>query len=239
MCTHSLCSALRYVSYYLHTFRIGRNLFRIQFCRLIRQTVRDLTNLCESVEEFNHIKLGCRPVDLDMIGLGWINDMIFNLFIRPMTIHLFAKSEQLESTDSSSKTTVLDWRHGYVAGYSVSPAGMKGATREKLVCHTDDSEVTLNCCLGGDYNGGHVEFYGLRGSDEEGQLAGIVKRPNVGAALLHSGRHMHGVSAVTKGDRYALIIWSRSWGNLRRSLCPCCYLNRRQDNTCICAKRWN
>jgi hypothetical protein len=204
--------------------------------------VRDLTNLCESVEEFNHIKLGHRTVDLDVIGLGWINDMVFNMFIRPMTIHLFAKSEQLESTDSSSsssKTAVLDWRHGYVAGYSAAPAGMKGATRQKLVSHTDDSEVTLNCCLGQDYIGGHVEFYGLRGSEEEGQLVGTVKRPDVGTALLHSGRHLHSVSTVTKGDRYALIIWSRSWGNLRRASCPCCYLNRRQDKSCICARRWN
>lgn len=170
--------------------------------------MRDLTNLCESVEEFNHIKLGHSTVDLDVIGLGWINDMVFNMFIRPMTIHLFAKSEQLESTDSSSKTAVLDWRHGYAAGYSAAPAGMKGATRQKLVSHTDDSEVTLNCCLGQDYIGGHVEFYGLRGSEEEGQLVGTVKRPDVGTALLHSGRHLHSVSTITKGDRYALIIWS-------------------------------
>lgn len=210
----------------------------MKFCRLLRQTVRELTELGESTEEFRELKLGHTPLDLDLMGLGWINDMIFSLFIRPMTDHLFAKSEQLESIGNNNNK--LDWRHGYIAGYSATPAGNKGTTRQRLVSHTDDSEVTLNCCLGEEgYNGGHVQFFGLRGTEDEGQLIGTVKRPNVGTALLHSGRHLHSVSDVTKGDRYALIVWSRSWSNLRKATCPCCYLNRRQDRTCICARRWN
>jgi hypothetical protein len=197
-----------------------------------------MTDLCESADEFRHLKLGHRPIDLDSIGLGWINDMIFHLFLHPMTTHLFAKSEQLKDTNDSSKQ-LLDWRHGYVAGYSAVPTLSRGAPRQRLVRHTDDSEVTLNCCLGGEYEGGHVQFYGLRGTDSEGQLLGTVERPNVGRALLHSGRHLHSVTDVTVGDRYALIIWSRSWSSLRAMTCPCCYLNRRQDRTCICARRWN
>lgn len=200
-----------------------------------------MSDLCESDAEFRYLKLGHRPIDLDSIGLGWVNDMLFNLFIRPMTKHLFLESEQLQNTKKSRKaSSMLDWRHGYVAGYSSLPKGSKGATRHRLVPHTDDSEITLNCCLGEEnYQGGHVEFYGLRGSEHEGRLLGKVERPNVGRALLHSGRHLHSVSDVTDGDRYALIIWSRSWSCLRNDTCPCCYLNRRQDKTCICAPRWN
>jgi hypothetical protein len=159
-----------------------------------------------------------------------------------MAKYLFAKSEQLEgnSNYNDKMSSILDWRHGYVAGYSAIPDGSKGTTRQRLVPHTDDSEVTLNCCLGEEkYEGGHVKFYGLRGTEEEGRLLGTVERPNVGRALLHSGRHLHSVSDVTFGDRYALIIWSRSRRNLRQSTCPCCYLNRRQDRSCICARRWN
>lgn len=196
--------------------------------------------MCESATEFNNLKLGHRPIDLDVIGLGWVNDMLFNLFIRPMTKHLFATSEQLQANNIGESASTLDWRHGYIAGYSFSPKGSKGATRHRLVPHTDDSEVTLNCCLGEEsYEGGHVEFYGLRGTGEEGQLVGKVPRPNAGTALLHAGRHLHSVTDVTAGDRYALIVWARSWGVLRRLTCPCCYLNRRQDRTCICARRWN
>ena len=200
--------------------------------------------MCDSIEEFNDIKLGDKPVDLDSIGLGWVNDMIFNMFIIPISKHLFAKSEHLESKksqkDDDDASTILDWRHGYVAGYSASPRVSKGATRHRLVSHTDDSEVTLNCCLGEeDYKGGHVQFFGLRGTECEGQLVGTVERPNVGTALLHSGRHLHSVTDVLSGDRYALIIWARSWSNCREATCPCCYLNRRLDGTCICARRWN
>ena len=204
--------------------------------------MRELSALAES-DEFSHLQLGRRPIDLDTIGLGWITDLLFHLFIQPISRHLFATTEKLVVDDTAGgleSSPILDWRQGYVAGYSANPLGSKGATRHRLVPHTDDAEVTLNCCLGEEtFVGGNVEFSGLRGTAEEGELIGKVQRPNIGTALLHSGRHLHAVSEVSSGDRYAFIIWARSWGNLRSKTCPCCWLNRRQDTTCICDKRWN
>jgi len=85
----------------------------------------------------------------------------------------------------------LNWRQGYVAGYSANPKGEKAATRHRLVPHSDDSEVTLNCCLGEeDFKGGAVEFYGLRGTPDEGELLGQVDRPDIGKACIHAGRHL-------------------------------------------------
>ncbi|KAL7535476.1 hypothetical protein ACHAXR_006510 [Thalassiosira sp. AJA248-18] len=217
-------------------------LLTIEFCTILRTTLRELTALAET-KEFSHLQLGRRPIDLDTIGLGWITDMLFHMFIQPISSHLFATTEKLVgSTDDKQEESspLLDWRQGYVAGYSADPAGRKGANRHRLVPHTDDSEVTLNCCLGEEtFEGGNVEFYGLRGTREEGQLVGKANRPNVGTALLHSGRHLHAVSDVLSGDRYALIVWSRSWSRLRSITCPCCWLNRRQEVDCICDKRWN
>jgi hypothetical protein len=215
----------------------------LQFCNLLRQTLIKMSTLAES-DEFSYLQLGRRPVDLDTVGLGWITDLMFHMFIKPMTYHLFAKTEQLAVDDDKTdlelaSPILLDWRQGYVAGYSANPNESKGAQRHRLVPHTDDSEVTLNCCLGDAFEGGSVEFYGLRGTPEEGRLLGKVDRPNVGTAILHSGRHLHAVSDVLSGDRYALIIWSRSWRKLRANTCPCCWLNRRQDLSCICNKRWN
>jgi len=215
-----------------------------QFCSLLRTTLRDLSTLAES-DEFAHLQLGRRPIDLDTIGLGWITDLLFHMFIHPISRHLFATTEKLANhggavDNTAIESRILDWRQGYVAGYSAKPMERNGAQRNFLVPHTDDSEVTLNCCLGEEsFVGGDVEFHGLRGTPEEGMLVGTARRPNVGTALLHSGRHLHSVSNVMSGDRYALIIWSRSWGNLRSSTCPCCWMNRRQDTTCICGKRWN
>lgn len=218
-----------------------------EFCGIIRKTLRELSSLAET-EEFSHLQLGRRVIDLDTIGLGWVTDMLFHMFIQPISVHLFATTEKLvddgvtnyEDEAKSGHSPLLDWRQGYVAGYSADPTARKGATRHRLVPHTDDAEVTLNCCLGEEtFEGGGVQFSGLRGTPEEGKVIGEVKRPNVGTALLHSGRHLHAVSEVLSGDRYALIVWSRSWGRLRSNKCPCCWLNRRQDSTCICGKRWN
>ncbi|KAL9183659.1 hypothetical protein ACHAXT_004515 [Thalassiosira profunda] len=216
-----------------------------EFCSLIRTTLREISALAET-NEFSHLKLGRRVIDLDTVGLGWISDLLLHLFIRPISTHLFAATEKLVGSEtdtgdgSDEANPILDWRQGYVAGYSADPTERTLATRHRLVPHTDDAELTLNCCLGEEsYVGGAVEFYGLRGTPEEGQLVGRVERPNVGTALLHSGRHLHAVSEVTSGDRYALIIWTRGWKSLRSNTCPCCWLNRRQDTSCICDKRWN
>ena len=195
-----------------------------QFCSLLRETLRNLSALAAS-DEFLHLRLGHRHIDLDTIGLGWITDLLFHMFILPISLHLFAATERLANHvgsvgDAQPEFGILDWRQGYVAGYSADPKASKGAQRTFLVPHTDDSEVTLNCCLGDNFEGGSVEFYGLRGTNKEGMLIGRVERPNVGTALLHSGRHLHSVTNVLSGDRYAFIIWARSWGGLRSSTCP-------------------
>jgi hypothetical protein len=214
------------------------------FCSVVRQTIINLSKLGES-NEFCSLLVGRRPIDFDTIGLGWISDLLLHMFIKPISRHLYATTEKLLSDEDTStiendKTNaILNWRQGYVAGYSSDPAGEVAATRHRLVPHSDDAEVTLNCCLGEEnFEGGNIHFYGLRGTPDEGELIGKVDRPNVGVALIHAGRHLHAVSDVTFGNRYAMIIWTRSL-NMRGRTCPCCYLNRRMDAKCICDKRWN
>lgn len=196
------------------------------FCKELREFVMALTELGQS-ESFAHLQLGRRPVDFDTVGLGWVNDLLFHLIMRPITRHLFQSTESLAE---------LDWRQGYVAGYSASPT--EGKPRERLVTHTDDSEVTLNIGLGDEFEGGLLEFRGLRGTAKEGELVGSFQ-PEEGLALLHSGRQFHDVTQVVAGDRFALIIWARSWKGARSQACPCCWLNRRQDKSCVCGPRWN
>ena len=198
------------------------------FCTRVRTLIQKAVALGEQ-KEFEHLNLGRRPVDLDTIGLGWVNTLLFHLVIRPISRHLFAETEEFDD---------LDWRQGYIAGYSVNPSAPTATPRQRLVSHTDDSEVTLNIGLGEDFEGGALQFRGLRGTDQEGELVGEFK-PQLGTALLHAGRHLHEVTPVTSGNRYAFIIWARSWKSLRANTCPCCWLNRRQGSTCICGPRWN
>lgn len=214
------------------------------FCYHIRQAATDLSKLGES-SEFCSLLLGRRPIDFDTVGLSWVSDMLLHMFINPISRHLYATTEKLMSDEDASnninnnKKDILHWRQGYVAGYSATPQEGKAATRHRLVPHSDDSEITLNCCLGEeDFEGGNVHFYGLRGTPDEGKLLGEVERPSIGTAIIHAGRHLHAVSDVTAGNRYALIVWTRSWF-MRRHTCPCCHLNRRMDTSCICGNRWN
>ena len=152
---------------------------------------------------------------------------MFHLVIRPISRHLFQDTE-LHGGE-------LDYRHGYIAAYEGSPH----APRQRLVAHTDDSEVTLNVCIGDEFEGGDLQFRGLRGMDHAGQELIGDFQPVLGTALLHAGRHFHEVTQVTSGERYAFIMWARSWSATRAQECPCCWLNRRQDTSCVCGPRWN
>jgi hypothetical protein len=156
---------------------------------------------------------------------------MLHLILRPMSAHLY------QETENMGKAGDLDWRQGYVTAYSVSPTQSK--PRQRLVPHTDDSEVTLNICLGDVFEGGLLHFWGLRGSqDSGGSTHSGEYQPQVGRALLHSGRQLHEVTEITAGNRFAYIMWARSWSGTRATTCPCCWLNRREDNSCTCGPRW-
>lgn len=79
-----------------------------------------------------------------------------------------------------------------------------------LDSHHDDSEVTFNVALDGDDpEGAELHFCGLLGDPDHRQWRSSYKhRP--GYAVLHLGRHRHGVSRITAGERQGLIIWGRS-----------------------------
>ena len=168
---------------------------------------------------------GHRPINLDLIGCGWVNDLVFHLVLRPLTRLLFE--------------TELDFRHGYVAGYSANVTSKQDVSRDHLISHTDDSEMTMNVCLGDSFEGGRLRFNGLRGTQEVQNMVGEYQ-PKQGTAIIHAGRHLHEVTKVKSGDRYAYIMWARSW-QVRSISCPCCWLNNRnqKNGSCICSPQWN
>ncbi|KAK4773391.1 hypothetical protein SAY87_028410 [Trapa incisa] len=80
--------------------------------------------------------------------------------------------------------------------------------------HVDDSEVTLNVCLGKQFSGGELFFRGTRcdrhvnsGSQSE-EIFDYVHVP--GRAVLHRGCHRHGARSTTAGHRINLLLWCRS-----------------------------
>lgn len=166
-----------------------------------------------------------RHVSLDLLGLGSFLDILLSQLMRPLAALLFADLGE------------LDWRYGYIIGYAAAADGARNITRTSLVSHSDDSEVTLSVCLGREFEGGDVVFRGLRGSKAEGREEGRVA-PTAGRGTLHAGQHLHEVSPVTSGQRYMLIVWTRSSG-YRGTTCPCCLMNRRGPSECVCGPSWN
>lgn len=134
---------------------------------------------------------------LDDIGMESMLDQLMSKFISPMASVLF-----IEVGGSS-----LDTHHGFVVEYSMD--------RDlELGFHVDDSEVTLNVCLGKEFNGGDLFFRGVRcdkhvnGEVHPEEIFEYAHVP--GRAILHAGRHRHGAKAITSGQRTNLILWCRS-----------------------------
>ncbi|CAH9104794.1 unnamed protein product [Cuscuta epithymum] len=134
---------------------------------------------------------------LDDFGMENMLDKLMEDFIRPISRVFF--SEVGGST--------LDTHHGFVVEY--------GIDRDvDLGFHVDDSEVTLNVCLGKQFSGGELFFRGVRCEkhvNTETQPEEIFDYSHVpGRAVLHRGRHRHGARATTAGQRINLLLWCRS-----------------------------
>ena len=136
-------------------------------------------------------------VILDDIGFTPFLSQLLAEYITPLSTLLFADA----GGDS------LDHHHGFVVEY-----GMDKDT--SLGFHTDDSEVTLNVCLGRKFTGGTLYYKGLRcqSCQQTPTLPGETFEVDhkVGRAMLNRGQHRHGADDITSGERYNLILWCKS-----------------------------
>eukprot|EP00929_Paragymnodinium_shiwhaense_P098561 TRINITY_DN60019_c0_g1_i1.p1 TRINITY_DN60019_c0_g1~~TRINITY_DN60019_c0_g1_i1.p1 ORF type:complete len:603 (+),score=136.51 TRINITY_DN60019_c0_g1_i1:128-1936(+) len=92
----------------------------------------------------------------------------------------------------------------------------RGGEDTHLDVHTDDSDVTLNVNILGNYTGAPLVFCGINGAPDHRQF-GAEFIFQLGDSVLHRGRHRHGAEDITSGDRMNLVIWSYSY-NYRSSL---------------------
>ncbi|MFO0559293.1 MAG: hypothetical protein U0269_14855 [Polyangiales bacterium] len=101
----------------------------------------------------------------------------------------------------------LDHQHSFVVEYSEDGD-------RSLALHVDDSEITLNVCLGWEFDGASVLFHGVRCDEHRGDPSSIEERfewtPAPGRALIHAGSNRHVVSELRSGRRSNLIMWAKS-----------------------------
>ena len=94
--------------------------------------------------------------------------------------------------------------HAYVVEYSPE-------SQTDLGFHVDDSQVTMNLCLGRDFEGSELYFEGprcaLHVDSPSRPEEPFVWQHRPGVAVLHAGKNRHGVRPIWKGRRWSLIVW--------------------------------
>ncbi|CAN8321071.1 unnamed protein product [Cochlearia groenlandica] len=173
-------------------------MFQPKFCEMM---ISEVENFREWVSETelqilrpNNIS-NCGVV-LDDFGLDGMLDKLVEGFILPITKAFF--SDVCGST--------LDCHHGFVEYGKESDADFD--------FHVDESEVTLNVCLGKDFAGGERYFQGIRcekhvnTDTKPEETFDYCHVP--GQAVLHCGCHRYGSRATTSGDHVNMILLCRS-----------------------------
>ena len=78
--------------------------------------------------------------------------------------------------------------------------------------HTDDSDVTLNICLGREgFQASGLTFCGKMGKPDHRHFSHQYQH-EIGRAVVHLGAQRHGADDITTGERNNLIIWNHNLG---------------------------
>ena len=180
----------------------------LEFCRALR----------EEVAHFEQSGFEpSRPNTMNTNGLLLYELGAYPRLLDPLVARLVAPvAAALFGGDATTSpgAASLDHHRSFTVSYEVGK-------EVDLAYHHDDSEVTLNVCLGGDFEGGELLFGGLRDDPEERHLARTPVAHRPGMALLHRGSHCHEAVAVESGERTNLIVWCRS-SETRRRTCAMC-----------------
>eukprot|EP01062_Namystynia_karyoxenos_P000277 TRINITY_DN10087_c0_g1_i1.p1 TRINITY_DN10087_c0_g1~~TRINITY_DN10087_c0_g1_i1.p1 ORF type:complete len:572 (+),score=182.14 TRINITY_DN10087_c0_g1_i1:89-1717(+) len=96
----------------------------------------------------------------------------------------------------------LDHHHSFVVRY-------KMGEDLGLDMHTDDSDVTFNCCMGRQFQGAGLQFCGDLGMPDH-RAATLLYQHQKGRCVFHLGRRRHGADDITDGERLNLIIWNHN-----------------------------
>ncbi|PKA56953.1 putative PKHD-type hydroxylase [Apostasia shenzhenica] len=174
-------------------------MLRPGFCELLVSEVENFEKWVNSVK-FKTIRpntMNKYGAVLDDFGLEAMLNKLMEEFVCPMSRVLFPEVGG----------STLDSHHGFVVEY--------GKDKDfKLDFHVDDSEVTLNVCLGKQFQGGELFFRGVRCDqhvNSETHPEEVLEYSHVpGQAVIHRGRHRHGARPTTSGFRINLLLWCRS-----------------------------
>ena len=180
--------------------------------------------LCEELEAYQSWQAG-QPADeqapnsmhrygvtVEQLGYAPAASELLARLVRPLAAHLYP--ELFETPDAAELAEV----YGFAVAY--------GPLHDRaLGFHVDDSDVTLNLCLGERFEGSELYFLGRRcarhrqSPEHAGEDVDLVHRP--GWAVLHAGAHRHGVYPIVRGLRRNLLLWCQTPRDRQDASAPC------------------
>ena len=113
----------------------------------------------------------------------------------------------------------IDSSHAFLLYHSATDPDRDGAAvwtylsenGEPTSTHVDDSRITVNFTLGGDFAGSNLSFpENLVLSTDDGEQEGedrLVVPQRAGLAVVHPGDLKHEVEPITAGERFNLVFW--------------------------------
>ncbi|GBM07919.1 2-oxoglutarate and iron-dependent oxygenase domain-containing protein 2 [Araneus ventricosus] len=122
--------------------------------------------------------------------------------------------------DPLAKVLFPAWSGSELDSHKIFTVGYNINEDLQLGYHYDNSEVTLNVCLGKSFEGGELYFGDLKTVPIDKSTCMLVPH-KIGYGIFHRGQQLHGALPITKGERYNLIIWLRS-SSVRNKVCPMC-----------------
>lgn len=181
---------------------IGKDIFRLP--------VFQANFIAKFMEELEHFKNSGIPHEqpnsmnrhgilLDEIGFQSFFDSLRTDFIQPWARKLFQDPD-----------LILDSHKAFVVKYAMDED-------TELAAHFDNAEITLNVALSNDesYQGGELVF------NTGSALSRLGYEHKFGQGVLHRGSLIHQAMPITTGERWNLIIWTRS-SKTRQPHCPMC-----------------
>jgi len=174
------------------------NMLQKETCDQLLEEVANFENWCY----LNKLKVK-RPNSmnnygaiLDDFGFDQTLDDLMRIYVNPFSKLLYAHIGD-----------TLDDHHGFIVEYKIGKD-------IRLDFHVDDSDVTLNLCLGRVFEAGDLYFGGVRCAHHQQtkplKNESFTYSHKIGAGLFHLGKHRHAANAITSGERYNLILWCRS-----------------------------
>ncbi|KAM9961216.1 hypothetical protein ACTFIR_004053 [Dictyostelium discoideum] len=170
----------------IYSFRI----FTMEFC----------TKLLEEMENFKNTGLPtARPNSMNNYG-AVLDEMGFTEFFKQLREDYLSLFTSILYKDYNGEK--LNSHHAFAVQYKMDK-------EKELGFHYDESDITVNLCLGSEFTGGSLYFKGILDKPETHNEYFEFKHVP-GVALIHIGVHRHGALGLTSGERTNLILWLRN-----------------------------